>query len=309
LLEVSRITTGRIQLRQELIDARGIVERAIDVCRPLLEKQRHRLRVAMPSEPLWLFGDPVRLEQIMVNLLNNSAKYTNPGGQIGVIAEADSGMLLLHVRDTGIGISADLLPRVFELFTQADRTLDRAQGGLGIGLALVKRLVDMHGGSVDASSALGVGTEMVVRLPLAAPPAIHMPARTRSAPHNHQKILVVDDNQDSADSLAMLLEVMGHEVQVAHSGETALTKAKEFGPNVVILDIGMPGMTGFEVAAQMRTLAGFARTTLIAFSGYGQETDRKLSRDAGFHFHLAKPATVDQIEGILAKIQSLAPNA
>jgi len=305
LLEVSRITTGRIQLRQELIAVRGILERAVDVCRPLIEQQRHKLRLATPVEPLWVFGDPVRLEQVIVNLLNNAAKYTDPGGQIGVIAEADSGMLVVRVRDTGIGIAPDLLPRVFELFTQADRSVDRAQGGLGIGLALVKRLIEMHGGIVEAVSALGVGTEMILKLPLAASPAVHASPRDRAAASTHFRILVVDDNRDSADSLALLLEAMGHEVLVAHDGASALTSAPEFGPDIAILDIGMPGMSGFELVTQLRSLPAFAETALIAHSGYGQENDRRLSKDAGFDFHLTKPATVDQIEEILASVGSL----
>jgi CheY-like chemotaxis protein len=239
-----------------------------------------------------------------VNLVNNAAKYTDAGGQLGVIAEADSGMLVLRIRDTGIGISADLLPRVFDLFTQADRSLDRAQGGLGIGLALVKKLVEMHGGTVEAVSTLGLGTEMIVRLPLAAPPAIHAAPRARvGAPVRH-RILVVDDNQDSADSLAMLLEVLGHDVAVARDGGSALVRANEFRPSVVVLDIGMPGMSGFEVATKLRASPEFLKTTLVAFSGYGQEADRRLSAGAGFDHHLVKPATVDQIEGILARVAS-----
>lgn len=302
LLEVSRITSGRIQLRQELIALGGVLERAVEVCRPLIEQQRHKLRIAAPADSLWVLGDPVRLEQIIVNLLNNAAKYTDAGGQIGVIAEADAGMLILRVRDTGIGIPPDLLPRVFDLFTQADRSLDRAQGGLGIGLALVKKLVELHNGTVEALSTVGVGTEIIVRLPLAAPPTVQTTTRAKAATQVRHRILVVDDNRDSADSLAMLLEVLGHEVLVFHDGETAVALASKSRPNVVILDIGMPGMSGFEVAAKLRAQPEFANTTLVAFSGYGQETDRQLSRDAGFDHHLAKPATVDQIEGILAKV-------
>ena len=300
LLEVSRITSGRIQLRQELIAVRGVIDRAIEVCRPLIENREHKLRISTPAEPLWVFGDPVRLEQVLVNLLNNAAKYTDVGGQISIVAEPDAGLLVLRVRDNGIGIAPELLPRVFDLFTQADRSLDRAQGGLGIGLALVKRLVEMHGGTVEALSSMGVGSEIVVRLPLAGAPSTCEPLRSKKPATRSHRVLVVDDNADSADSLALLLKILGHDVLVANDGESALARAGAFGPSVAILDIGMPGMNGFDLARRLRNQPRIAATTLVAFSGYGQESDRKLSKEAGFDHHLAKPATLEQVESILA---------
>jgi PAS domain S-box-containing protein len=300
LLEVSRITSGKIQLRRELVAVDGIIERAVEVCRPLIEQRQHRIRITRSARPQWVFGDPVRLEQVLVNILNNAAKYTDAGGQLAVICELGEGSLHIRVRDNGIGIAPELLPKVFELFIQADRSLDRAQGGLGIGLALVKRLVEMHGGTVEAASTVGVGTEIVVTLPSAAPPAALETRRPRDASGHRHRVLVVDDNVDSADSLAMLLQVLGHEVLVANDGVTAISRAQEFKPSIAVLDIGMPGMTGYEIAKRLRASPDLARTTLIAFSGYGQSTDRMMAKDSGFDHHLVKPATVEQIEGILA---------
>jgi PAS domain S-box-containing protein len=301
LLEVSRITSGKIQLRKELIAVQGVIDRALDVCRPLIEQRQHKMRTATSAEPLWVFGDPVRLEQVLVNLVNNAAKYTDVGGQLSVIAEAAGGSVVIRVRDNGIGIAPELLPQVFELFTQADRSLDRAQGGLGIGLALVKRLVEMHGGAVEATSSVGIGTEMLVRIPSAAQPSGRQSHEPRRVTSDRHRILVVDDNGDAADSMAMLLEALGHEVLVANDGSTAIERAKAFKPSIAVLDIGMPGMSGYEIAARLRASPEFTGLTLVAFSGYGQSTDRRTAKDAGFDHHLVKPATVEQIEEILTK--------
>ncbi len=304
LMEVSRITTGRVHLRQERVAVAGIVERAVETATPLLELRRHELTVSVPEEPIWLFGDAGRLEQVVVNLLTNAAKYTEEGGRVWLTASREGDEAVIRVRDTGVGIAPELLPRVFDLFTQAERSLDRAQGGLGIGLALVQRLVEMHRGKVNAFSAMGQGSEFVVRLPILGTPIPLPPTVQAGAPTagGALRILVVDDNVDSADSLAMLLQTVGHEVQTAHDGPTGLTAALGFHPDAVLLDIGLPKMDGYEVARRMRLAPQLATTPLIALTGYGQESDRQRSREAGFDHHLVKPVDFEKLLGILATV-------
>ncbi len=291
LLDVSRITRGKIQLCKERLDFVGMVKRAVDTCRPLLDERQHRLVLSLPSEPVWLEADPVRLEQILMNLLNNAVKYTPPGGEIHVSGQRDKGEVLLCVRDNGVGITLELLPRVFDIFTQADQSLARTQGGLGIGLTLVRSLVHLHGGSVQAQSAgLGQGTEFVVRLPaLAEVPVPTEPARPPAGCEAPSlRVLVVDDNLDAGQSLAMLLQLSGHEVSLTYDGPSALEVAETFQPQVVLLDIGMPEMDGYQVAERLRSRGG-ADLVLVAITGYGQEADRRRSRAAGFDHHLVKP--------------------
>jgi PAS domain S-box-containing protein len=305
LLEVSRITTGRIHLQQERVALNGIVECAVETVRPLMNQRKHKLTVSTSMQPIWLYADAARLEQVVVNLLTNAAKYTPDGGHIvlSVQREGDDGVL--KVRDTGVGIAPELLPRIFDLFTQAERSLDRSQGGLGIGLALVQRLVEMHGGKVAVYSALGHGSEFVVRLPIvltAEPQSPTSPAEKPRPTGPSLRVLVVDDNVDTAQSLTMLLRVAGHDVRTAFDGPTALEAALSCQPRVVLLDIGLPGLDGYEVAERLREQPAFRNSVLIAITGYGQESDRQRSRQAGFDYHLVKPVDFARVKEILATV-------
>jgi PAS domain S-box-containing protein len=317
LLEVSRITSGNVRLHLQPVSISGVVERAVETAQPLMAQRRHQLTVSLPPQPLWLRADAARLEQVVVNLLTNAAKYTDEGGRI-VLSVAQEGdgegsEAVLRVRDNGIGIAPDLLPHIFELFTQAERSLDRSQGGLGIGLSLVQRLVGLHGGSVKVQSILGQGCEFVVRLPLMplmplmptapaplAPPLLALDAA--QPPANGCRVLVVDDNVDAAQSLARLLEMTGHEVRLAYDGPSVLEAALDHRPEVVLLDIGLPGLDGFEVAQQIRQEAALSSIVLVALTGYGQNADRQQSQEAGFDHHLVKPASFSEIEQILSSV-------
>ena len=302
LLEISRITTGRVQLRQEQIAIGGIVERAVESTQPLVTQRRHSLSVSLPPEPIWLHADAARLEQVMVNLLTNAAKYTDEGGSIAISVQLEGDRAVLRVTDNGMGIAPDLLPHIFELFTQAERSLDRSQGGLGIGLCLVQRMVELHGGTVSVQSVLGSGSAFVVRLPVVAayvPPAPMPLVQTTRTGEKFCRVLVVDDNVDAAQSLADLLSMSGHEVRLAHEGIGAVEAAVAWCPDVVLLDIGLPGLNGFEVAKRIRNEAERKTIVLVALTGYGQATDRQRSQDAGFDHHLVKPANFDEVEKIL----------
>jgi PAS domain S-box-containing protein len=306
LLEISRITTGRVQLRHDRVVVSGIVERAVETASPLMDQRRHELTVSLPPQPIWLYADAARLEQVVVNLLTNAAKYTNEGGHIWLTVEQRGDECVLQVRDTGVGIAPELLPRIFDLFTQAERSLDRSQGGLGIGLALVQRLVELHRGRVEVYSALGQGSEFVVRLPVVLTPAPPPPPAAEAAqPTASLRVLVVDDNVDAAESLALLLRASRHEVRTAHDGPTALQAALDYRPNVVLLDIGLPGLNGLEVAKRIRQQPALKNTVLVAMTGYGQETDRQRSREAGFDAHLVKPADFGMVQQILATVTPL----
>jgi PAS domain S-box-containing protein len=305
LLEVSRITTGRIRLHMEQVALSGVVERAVETVRPLVEQHQHALVVSLPPQPVWLHADVTRLEQVLVNLLNNAAKYTDDGGRIDLTIRTELNDVVLTVRDNGIGIDKDLLPRVFDLFTQAERSLDRSRGGLGIGLSLVQRLVSMHAGTVTAKSVVGEGSEFVVRLPLADPPASRTQAPTRQTNGttlHPLRVLVVDDNVDAAQSLAMLLEVSGHVAWMAHDGATALDAAREYRPQVVFLDIGLPKLDGYEVAKQLRQDATADEVVIVAMTGYGQAADRARALDAGFDHHLVKPVDYSHVERVLKNV-------
>jgi signal transduction histidine kinase/DNA-binding response OmpR family regulator len=313
LLDVSRITRGKIQLRTEPVDVAAVVARAVETSRPLIDARRHGLSVALPPEPLRAEADPARLAQVLANLLNNAAKYTEEGGQIWLDVAREAGEVVFRVRDTGIGIPREMLASVFELFTQADRSLDRSQGGLGIGLTLVKSLVEMHGGSVRASSeGPGKGSEFVVRLPALPadpPPPSANGSREVAGAGARRRVLVVDDNVDGADSLAILLRAARHEVAVSHDGAAALREAEAFRPEVVLLDIGLPGMSGYEVARRLRQLPGLEGVLLVALTGYGQDEDRQRSRDAGIDHHLVKPADPQALQQLLGDPTLLAPRA
>ncbi len=307
LLEISRITTGRVQLRQEQIALAGVVERAVESTQPLVGLRRHALSVSLPDEPLWVHGDAARLEQVVVNLLTNAAKYTDEGGCVALSLALEEGSAVLRVRDTGIGIAPELLPRIFELFTQAERSLDRSQGGLGIGLCLVQRLVELHGGTVAVHSVLGHGSEFVMRLPVVAAwePLLSLPVAPvapMAVGNAGCRVLVVDDNIDAAQTLADLLVMSGHEVRMVHDGLGAVAAAVAWCPDVVLLDIGLPGLNGFEVAKRIRLEAAHPAMVLVALTGYGQTADRQRSHEAGFDHHLVKPADFDEVEKILATV-------
>jgi signal transduction histidine kinase/DNA-binding response OmpR family regulator len=303
LLDISRITGGKIHLRTEHLDVTEAVERAVETSRPLIDARRHALTVSCPREPLAVEADAARLAQVLANLLNNAAKYTPEGGHIAFIIEREDGQAVFRVRDDGVGIASDMLPKVFDLFTQVDPSLDRAQGGLGIGLTLVRRLVELHGGSVEAhSEGPGKGSEFVLRFPAAPPRKLPSPngsgaARWRRGPPS--RILVVDDNVDSARSLAKLLKLSGHDLHVAHDGPGALEAVRSVRPEIVLLDIGLPGMNGFDVARAIRRETP-ERMLLVALTGYGQESDRVRSREAGFDYHLVKPVDLDRLTTLIA---------
>ncbi|MDB5384676.1 MAG: putative histidine kinase, atypical hybrid [Planctomycetaceae bacterium] len=351
LLEVSRVTSGRVQLRQETIAIGAIIERAVETVRPLIQQCRHHLKILLPPNPILLHADSARLEQVMVNLLTNAAKYSEPGGDIQIVVNVEwrqtSGELgtasgeqkasahsapflttshaalvipelaapfvVIRVLDTGIGIAAPLLPRIFDLFTQAERSLDRSQGGLGVGLALVQRITELHGGRVEVYSTLGKGSEFIVCLPLLSEERHGIidtskdstpPARGQFSPAAPLRVLVVDDNADTAFTLGMLLEASGNEVRTAHDGVAAFQATLEFRPDVAVLDIGLPGLSGYEVAKRIRQERDFQDIVLVALTGYGQEADRQTSLDAGFNYHLVKPARLDQLQEILATVSN-----
>ena len=309
LLDVSRVMRGKIDLRKEPVELATVIARAVETAQPLIDLQRHQLELSLPSESLLMDADPVRLAQVVGNLLTNSAKYTEANGRIWVTARREGNRAVLNVRDNGIGIAPDMLPHIFELFVQVDHASKNAQGGLGIGLTLVKNLIEMHGGSVEAhSGGLGHGCDFIVRLPLAVQERpqtnenedageVQQPARPSG-----QRLLVVDDNKDAANSFAMLLRLQGHEVRVAHSGPAALEMTKASSPDVVFLDIGMPGMDGYEVARRMRQQPGLEKVVLAALTGWGQQEDRRRSAQAGFDHHLVKPPESKAIESLLADL-------
>jgi signal transduction histidine kinase len=303
LLEVSRITTGRLLLRREFVTASEVVKVAVETVRPLLEEFRHELTLTLAAEPIVLHADVARLEQVFTNLLTNAIKYTDPGGHVRVTEQLDGDQYVLRVRDNGVGISPALLPHVFDLFTQGERSLDRSQGGLGIGLALVQRLTQLHGGSVEVTSVVGQGSEFVVRLPAVRaatppPPPVAVAPRPVVRP---LRILVVDDSVDTAESFAMLLQASGHTVRTAFDGLAAIDEALDFHPDVVLLDIGLGGLNGYEVAARLRHAPSLQGVVLVAVTGYGQETDRQKSLQAGFDEHLVKPADFGRLEQILLR--------
>jgi PAS domain S-box-containing protein len=307
LVEVSRITRGKLELRKERVELAEIIRTAVETSQPLIDAARHQLDIRLPDEPLVLDVDPVRIAQILVNLLNNAAKYTEEGGQIRLAVRREGAAVSISVRDNGVGIAPDMLAKVFELFRQAGDSLGRDQGGLGIGLTLAKQLVELHDGTIHAYSAgLGQGAEFVIRLPMA--PALRTaeepapPRQARAA--SGRRVLVVDDYRDSANSLAMLLKLSGAEVQTAYDGESALEAISNHRPSVVLLDIGMPGMDGYEVARRARESGG-GDLTLIALTGWGEEESVRLSEDAGIDHHLVKPVDYHALMALLASL----PNA
>jgi signal transduction histidine kinase len=308
LLDVSRLTLGKIRLSIERVPVEKAISQAVEAIQPLMDQFCHTLHVTFPPQATHIMGDEARLTQVLINLLNNAAKYTEPGGKISVKAGLENGLLVIRIRDTGVGISPELLPKVFDLFTQAHRTLDRSQGGLGVGLTLVRQLVEMQGGNVEAfSDGLGCGSEFVVKLPAVAEDASSNPNakekwNEKTRPGAPLRMVVVDDNADGAESLAELLEILGHEVFVANDGPSGISIVEEYHPEVVLLDIGLPGMDGYEVARRIRAEMGRG-PMLIAVSGYGRDEDRQLAQEAGFDHHFVKPVQLESLRSILEAIR------
>ncbi len=307
LLDVSRITRGMVTLRKEPVFLSDLVARATENVRHFMESCGHSVSVSLPTEPLRLEVDPVRLAQVLANLLSNAAKYTTPGGSIRLTAERAGEQVVIRVRDTGAGIDAALLPHIFDLFVQGAAPADRAPSGLGIGLTIVRRLVEMHGGRVEARSpGPGHGSEFIIWLPAMPAPLVE-PAFVRdgeraSGPTRSLRVLVIEDNQDSAESLAELLGLWGHDVQVAYDGTTALELAAQHHPEVVLSDIGLPGMDGYELARRLRSAPGVARAVLIALTGYGRDDDKRRALEAGFDHHLVKPPDAGALEALLHQV-------
>ena len=305
LLDVSRVSRGKIKLNRENVDVQSIIMDALEVCRPQITASSHQLDLRLPDQSVRIEGDRTRLVQVLCNLLSNAAKYTAPGGRIGVEAKLDGAHVTIAVTDNGVGIPADMLGQVFDMFTQVESTLERSQGGLGIGLTLVRRLVELHGGTVEASSeGAWRGSRFVVRLPRSVRVAAVASAATRASspgkPRRH-RILVADDNKDAADSLASMLRLAGHEVAIAYDGRDAVSLAASFRPEVALLDIGMPRMNGYDTAVALRGQQPSAPAVLFALTGWGQRDDKRRSRAAGFDHHFVKPLDPAEFERILAE--------
>ncbi len=306
LLDVSRISRNKLQLRKGRILLTSVIENAVETARPLVDAKGHTLNVKLPPEPIYLDADLTRLSQVFWNLLNNGAKYTDPGGKIDLIAELEENELVVRVRDTGIGIAADVQPGLFTLFSQVDNSLERTQGGLGIGLSLAKGLVELHGGRVEAhSEGLGHGSEFIVRLPVSREQkaAEKVAAPEAPPPAGPRRVLVVDDNRDAAASLSTMLALRGHDTRTSHDGLEALDLAAAFRPDVILLDIGMPRLNGYDVCKRIREQAWGKHITLIAQTGWGQDEDRRRSKEAGFDFHLVKPLDPAALDRLLAGLE------
>ncbi len=312
LMDVSRVVRGKIELRKAPVEVATILARAVEIAQPLIEAHEHRLDIDVADESLLVDADAVRLTQVVSNLLINAAKYTEAGGRIHVSARRHDAEVVLRVRDNGIGIAPEVLPQVFDLFVQGQAAGTRSPSGLGVGLTLVRNLVDMHGGTVEARSAgVGAGAEFILRLPLITRVGAGRQevAATATVPFTSHRILIVDDNTDAAGSLAVLIRMYGHEVRVAHDGISALDTLRAYRPSLIFLDIGMPQMDGYEVAQRLRDLPGLEHTVLAALTGWGQEEDRRRSRAAGFDLHLVKPLETDVLEELLAGLQRPGPRA
>jgi len=306
LLDVNRITQGKVELRHCAIELAEVVARAVETVSPLLDQHRHRLTLDVPANGLAVSADPLRLTQVVANLLSNAARYTEPAGHIHVEAQHGAAQVVLHVRDTGIGIAPETLSRIFEPFVQEPQARDRARGGLGLGLAIARSLATLHGGELSAhSDGLGKGSVFTLRLPAVSVTAactgeIRQPTAAPAAPGH--RVLVVDDNEDAALTLAEALERLGHQTHTAHDGPSALLAAERFAPQCAVLDLGLPVMDGFELARLLRERANGSRIGLVALTGYGRDTDRRRCESAGFDAHLAKPADIGQIDTLLRRI-------
>jgi signal transduction histidine kinase/ActR/RegA family two-component response regulator len=310
LLDVSRISRGKIELKRERVELESVVRQAAEMCQALADYIQLEMIVSVPETPIFLDADPMRLAQVLGNLLNNACKFSEPGSLIRLTATQEGGEAVIRVIDKGIGIPQSQLSRVFEMFVQVDNSLEKSQGGLGIGLTLARRLVELHGGTIEArSEGLGQGCELIVRLPLASANASQPPNQSdhecQDAMTAKLRVLVVDDNKDSAESLAMLLKLRGHEVVSVHDGPEALKLAEEFRPDLILLDIGLPGMNGYDVAQKIRHDLRMSRVTLAALTGWGQEEDRRRSKEAGFNHHLVKPVNSDDLMKLLNGLRDI----
>jgi CheY-like chemotaxis protein len=310
LLDVSRITRGQIELKKAPVEIAQVIGQAVDMASPLLERRSHELQVAVPSRGLLVNADEERMVQIFANLLTNAAKYTDAGGHIGISAARDDGQIVIRVSDSGCGIRSEMLPHIFEMFVQGERTLDRSRGGLGLGLTIVRSLVDLHGGSVTVhSEGAGRGTEFVVTLPAVSQQVLDLPPvepalDVLAARPCGRRVLVVDDNTDAAETLADILREHGHQTSIAHDGPTALTQALVFHPDVALLDIGLPVMDGYELARKFREQPELKRVQLLAVTGYGQQEDKERSRAAGFQEHLVKPIDFSRLRALIDRSPS-----
>jgi signal transduction histidine kinase/CheY-like chemotaxis protein len=305
LLDISRITRSKLVLQKSRIDLVEVIAGGVDSSRPLIEQYGHELTVSLPSRPVYVDGDAVRLSQVVQNLLNNAAKYTEHGGHIWLTAERQDDGVVVRVKDTGVGIPHDTLPRLFEMFFQADRSLERAQGGLGVGLTLVRRLVEAHGGTIEArSEGVGKGSEFIVHLPVVTEPAAVLVPRTGSDEQTVTglRILVADDNRDSADLFAMFLRLMGNDVRTAYDGVAAAEEAERFTPDAVLLDIGMPRLNGEDACRRMRATPWGKTAVLVAVTGWDHEENRRRILDAGFDAHLVKPVDPSEVSELLASM-------
>ena len=310
LLDVSRVSTGKIQLKSEVADFREIIGAAVDSYRPQLDARGHRVTLSLPAEPLWLDADRTRIEQVVTNLLSNASKYSDDRGNIELAAAREGSRAVLRMRDRGIGIAPEFLPRVFDLFAQGDRSLTRAQAGLGVGLTLVRKLVEMHGGTVRANSdGLGEGSEFVVSLPLreeiARAVASEEGFRPPEQAEHPLRVVVVDDNADAAESLAMVLSIAGHDVRTVTSATQAVDVARAHRPDVIFVDIRMPGLSGYQLAERLRQVSELRHTVLIATTGFGQDEARQLGTQAGFAHYLVKPIDSQTVEQLLASVARL----
>ena len=312
LLDVSRITRGSIELKKSCTELAPIIASAIDAARPVIDGKQHTLTLDLPAEPVYLEADGVRLTQVFANLLVNAAKYTDPQGSIRVHALCAGDELVVSIADDGIGIAPEMLPRLFMLFTQAHSALERSEGGLGVGLALVRGIVTLHGGRVEARSAgLNQGSEFIVHLPLGTPVPAPVGVRPAAKAHNggSLEVMIIDDNQDVADSCATLLELSGHRVRTAYAANQGLELAQDLQPDVMLLDIGLPDMSGYDLAARIRATAWGRETILVAVTGWGQESDRERAFSSGFDYHLTKPISADALETLLQSLRPVAKSA
>ncbi|MDE3059879.1 MAG: response regulator, partial [Pseudomonadota bacterium] len=306
LLDIARITSGKIVLHRQRIPLADTIETAVEMARPLIRERNHSLKVHLPEQPVWINGDATRLSQLFGNLLSNAAKYTDPGGRIEINAHAKEDEAVIRVHDNGIGIPPDKLDYIFDMFAQVDNSIERAQGGLGIGLTLVRNIAELHGGRIEAHSAgCNKGSEFIVRLPVLKPSQKEMEENVPNPitpSSNRYRVLVVDDNEASAKTLGWMLEMLGHEVKLALDGPSAIETAHVYRPDIVLLDIGLPDMNGYEVCAAMRSDPALEHTAFIAQTGWGQEQHLQRSKEAGFDYHLIKPISIKALQEQIEKI-------
>lgn len=305
LMDISRLSRDHVELRKEHVLLSVVVSSAVEASRPLIEELKHELTVTQPTGPVVVDADLTRLAQVVINLLNNAARYSGRGGRIWLTVEVQDADVIVSVKDAGIGIPADQLTRIFEMSTQVDRSLDKAHGGLGIGLSLVQRLVQLHGGVVEArSDGAGKGAEFIARLPIAVTQSEPRPSTTdrQEMPTSVRRILIVDDNKDGVDGLRMLLEVSGNDIRTAYDGHQALEIAEQFRPDIVLLDIGLPDVDGYEVCRRIRRAPWGGDVVLVALTGWAQEDDRRRSREAGFDHHLVKPVDAGALLGVVSSL-------